>query len=130
MATTVSPYASRPLEIFYPKPIKGLGSFYFRRHEHHRARADLRDLCKLHKFSPKKCRNFVQYFSPKTIDFLCSIWYNIYVKGKMWARSQPKPIVLLEPLQGRRVVIQKNFGKSSREIFKNPLTNRHLCGII
>ena len=28
MATTVFPYASRPLEIFYPKPIKGLGSFY------------------------------------------------------------------------------------------------------
>ena len=82
MATTVLPYASRPLEIFYPKPIKGLGSFYFRRHEHSRARAALCDLCKLHKFSPQKCRNFVQYFSPKTIDFLRSMWYNIIVKRK------------------------------------------------
>lgn len=43
-------------------------------------RADLFFLCKLHKFLSQKYPNFMPYFSPKTIDKMQKVWYNICVK--------------------------------------------------
>ena len=45
-----------------------------------RAQAVLRNLCKLHKFPPQNCLNFVQHFILKPLDKFAPMWYNINVK--------------------------------------------------
>ena len=50
-------------------------------------RADLRLLYRLHKYLIEKCRIFVQYFSPKTLDKWARMWYNMSVKGRAERQS-------------------------------------------
>ena len=59
--------------------VNAIPLFYARRLAHNRARAVLRVLCKLHNYSAKKWVNFVQFFSPKTLDKCAPMWYNKYV---------------------------------------------------
>ena len=111
MATTVFPYASRPLEIFYPKPIKGLGSFYFQRLGVGRAEPICAFCTLLVIFLLKVCAKL-------HLDFFPLLWYNIYVKRETSCREINLQVMEIGNLVYSKRTDTKGLGRKVSEIRK------------